>query len=231
MVLKRVYVLIVAAMILIFALTACGKATPTVDPALKITSIAATVMAEITQTALAMPTATPTLTPNPTATLSPVTATQSGPFSTATKSLLPGTGDNAKWDQDITIPDGSIIKPGAAFSKTWSIINSGTTTWTKEYQIIYIFGPQATVMGVKLSKTVAPGEAVQITVPFIAPTTNGSYVSWWQMYSAAGFPFGEQVSVIFSVGNETATPTSGTAAPTTTGTPATATPTSTTTQP
>ncbi|PKO03138.1 MAG: hypothetical protein CVU43_04185 [Chloroflexi bacterium HGW-Chloroflexi-5] len=219
MVSKRIYVILVAALTLIFALTACGKATPTEDPALKITSIAATVQAEITQTALAMPTATPTLTP--TATLSPATPTLQGPFSTATKSLNPGTGDNAKYDQDVTIPDGSIIKPGASFNKTWSIINSGITTWTTDYQLVYVFGPQATVMSVKLTKSVAPGEAIQITVPFVAPTVNGSYVSWWQMYSSTGFFFGDQVSVVFNVGSETATPTSLTPVPTTTGTPPT----------
>ncbi|HCS40616.1 MAG TPA: hypothetical protein DIW44_13665 [Anaerolineaceae bacterium] len=225
MVSKRTYLLIVAALTLLFALSACGTATPTEDPALKITSIAATVQAEITQTALAMPTATPTLTPTVTATLSPVTPTLQGPFSTATKSLNPGTGDNAKFDQDITIPDGSIIKPGASFNKTWSIVNSGTTTWTTDYQLVYVFGLQATVMNVNLSKSVAPGEAIQITVPFVAPSVNGSYVSWWQLYSSTGYFFGDQVSVVFNVGNETATPTSGTAAPTSTGTPATATPT------
>jgi hypothetical protein len=227
MVSKRIALLFVAVITLVFALTACGTATPTEDPALKITSIAATVQAEITQTALAMPTATPTLTPTATATLSPVTPTLEAPFSTATKAVFSGTGDNAKYDQDITIPDGTIIKPGATFNKTWSMINSGTTTWTTDYQLVYVYGPQATVMGVKLTKNVAPGEAIQITVPFVAPTLNGSYVSWWQMYSATGFFFGDQVSVVFNVGNETATPTSGTPVPTTTGTPATATPTAT----
>ncbi len=216
MVSKRIYLLIAAALTLVITLTACKPAAPTEDPILKITSIAATVQAEITQTALAMPTATPTL--------SPVTPTLQEPFSTATRSSNPGTGDDAKYDQDITIPDGSIIKPGASFSKTWSIVNSGTTTWTKDYQLIYVFGPQATVMGVNLTKNVAPGEAVQITVPFVAPAINGAYESWWQMYSANGYRFGEQVSVVFNVGNETATPTSGTPSPATTGTPTTETP-------
>lgn len=227
MVSKRTYLLIVAALTMLIALSACGTATPTEDPALKITSIAATVQAEITQTALAMPTATPTLTPTETPTLSPVTPTIQGPFSTATKSLNPATGDNAKFDADITIPDGSIIKPGTSFNKTWSLINSGTTTWTTDYQLVYVFGYQSTVMNVNITKNVAPGQSIQVTVPFSAPAQNGSYVSWWQMYSATGYFFGDQVSVVFNVGNETATPTSGTVVPTTTGTPATATPTST----
>lgn len=225
---KRFLLSLVASLTLILAITACKPATPTEDPILKITSIAATVQAEITQTALAMPTPTPTLTPTATATLSPVTPTPDIPFSTATKSANPGTGDDAKFDQDITIPDGSIIPPGASFSKTWSLINSGTTTWTKDYQLMYVFGPQATVLSVNLTQDVAPGQAVQITVPFVAPATNGSYVSWWQMYSAAGYLFGEQVSVVFNVGNETATPTSGTTTPTITGTLPTATPDTTT---
>jgi hypothetical protein len=227
MVSKRTYLLIVAVLTLLFALSACGTATPTEDPALKITSIAATVQAEITQTALAMPTSTPTLTPTATATLSLVTPTLQAPFSTATKSAFSETGDNAKFDQDITIPDGSIIKPGATFNKTWSLINSGTTTWTTDYQLVYVYGPQTSVMNVKISKSVAPGEAIQITVPFVAPTVNGSYTSWWQMYSATGYFFGDQVSVVFNVGNETATPTSLTPAVTATGTLTTATPTAT----
>lgn len=229
MVSKRSYLLIVATLTLIFTLTACGTATPTEDPAVKITSIASTVRAEITQTALAMPTATQTPNPTATATIAPVTPTLSTPLAVATNSFGPSaSGDNAKFDKDITIPDGSIIKPGAAFDKTWSIINTGTTTWTKDYQMMYMLGPQATVMSVKLTKNVAPNEAVQITVPFIAPTVPGSYASWWQMYSASGFVFGEQVSVVFNVGNETPTPTSGTTTPAVSGTPATITPTATT---
>lgn len=196
---------------ILFLISACGKATPTEDPNLKITEVYNTVQAELTRVFLLTPSATPTLAATETATPEPATPTIDPLMvtPTATKLIAPvNSGDNAAYDNDITIPDYSLIKPGTSFDKTWSIKNTGTTTWTKDYQLIYLEGPQPADLYVKLTKDVKPGELVQITVRFTAPTTLGTYTGWWQMYSASGYRFGEAVSLIFSVGNETATPTS-----------------------
>ncbi len=232
MVSKRKIVLVSVAAIILFAISACAKAAPTEDPSLKITEVYNTVQAELTRVFLLTPSATPTPTPTETATPEPATPTIDPLMVTPTKTkTLPVgvTGDNAAYDNDITIPDYSIIKPGTTFDKTWSIRNNGTTTWTKEYQLIYLEGPQPAVLYVKLNKEVAPGELVQVTVRFTAPTTLGTYTGWWRMYSANGLLFGEPLSLIFTVGNETATPTSNVTA-STPGTP-TVTPTVTATTP
>lgn len=222
MVSKRIYVLLVAVSITLFALSACAKATPTVDPSLKITEVAATVQAELTQIFLLTPSSTPTLTSTATPTVTPVTPTLSTPMVSLTPTKALGTsttGDNAKFSGDITIPDGTLINPGASFEKTWAVINTGTTTWTTDYQLIYLQGPQATTLFVKLNKSVAPGETAQITLKFVAPTALGSYTGWWTLYNASGYPFGDPMSVVFTVGNETATPTSSTPSATPTITP------------
>jgi hypothetical protein len=216
---KKSIVFLLVVSVSLLSLSACAKPTPTVDPSLQITEIAATVKAELTQIAALTPSATSTLTPTITATVAETTPTPSF-TSTATLAFAPITGDNAKLAADIT-PDGQIIKPGASFVKTWSFLNNGTTTWTKDYQLMFIDGSQPVDLFVKLGKEVAPGETIEITAKFVAPTANGSYLSWWQMYSADGFRFGEQVFVSFSVGTDTATPTSSTpsSTPTATNTP------------
>lgn len=222
MVSKKALKLIAILMIATLSLAACAKATPTQDPSMKITEIASTVMAEMTLTAQAMPSATPTATP--TVTPEPATSTPMGSPTATMAVITPITGDNVKWDADITIPDGTMVKPGATFEKTWSVQNTGTTTWTTEYQLIYLEGPQATTLFVKLAKAVAPGELAQITVKFVAPETKGMYTGWWQLVSASGYRFGEQLSVIFNVGTETPTPTSSATTPTVTVTATTETP-------
>lgn len=216
-----------AILIVLLLMTSCGRKSTQEETIKKMTEIAGTVQAELTQVSALTPSVTPTkLATN---TPIPVTPTLSTPNS-GTPTISMGTatsGDDAKYDLDITIPDGSIIKPGATFEKTWSVLNTGTTTWTKDYQLIYVDGVQATTMSVNLTKNVAPGETTLITVKFKAPETLGTYTSWWQMYSASGYRFGEQISVLFVVGNETPTPTSGTVTTTATGdtaTPVTPTP-------
>ena len=56
-----------------------------------------------------------------------------------------------------------------------------------------------------LVQDVAPGEFADISVPFTAPTTPGTYSSYWKLLSADGYYFGDVVSVNISVGVPTAT--------------------------
>ncbi len=217
---KKITINIVAVILATLFITACGKATPTEDPSLKITSIAATVQAELTQIAALTPSPTSTFTPTVTATIAEITATPELTMTPTMGAIMTSAaGDNAKYVNDITIPDGAMVKPGSSFTKTWSIQNTGTTTWTKDYQIVYLDGPQGTALSFKLTKEVAPGELVEISVPFVAPTALGTYTSWWTLYSASGYSFGEPLYVQFVVGTDTATPTSSTPSGTSTTTP------------
>ncbi len=211
---------VIAALILLSLLAGCGKSTPTVDPSVKITEIASTVQAELTSIAFLTPsaTATPEATATPqvtaTSTLSATPATV-----TPTRALItPISGDNAKWLADITIPDYSQVAPSSTFVKTWSVQNTGTTTWTKDYKLIYLEGLEGSgnTVSVNLTKSIAPGEAVEISVNFTAPAANGTYTSAWKMYTASGYVFGEVLFMYINVGTNTPTPTSSTGTPTAT---------------
>lgn len=222
MVSKSKYFFIVIGFTLIFLLTACSKTTPTEDPNLKITEIAATVQAELTKVSALTPSVTSTSTPNPATATPTLGAQMTSP--TATKLLSTGiSGDNAAFGADITIPDGSLVLPGSTFVKTWSIVNTGTTTWNKNYQLMYIQGQQDAkgALFVKITEDVAPGASTNVSVTFTAPSAVGTYTSYWKMYSANGYSFGEQVSLLYTVSTETPTPTATGATPTLTATAAT----------
>ncbi|MBN1564010.1 MAG: hypothetical protein JXA10_09225, partial [Anaerolineae bacterium] len=103
-----------------------------------------------------------------------------------------GTGgtDLARFVSDVTIEDGTLIQPGARFTKTWRIRNGGTSTWTTQYTLKFtadkrMSGPDA----VPLTKTVRPGEVVEISVDLTAPTTPGRHVSTWKLHNAQGKAF------------------------------------------
>jgi len=191
------------------ALSGCAK--PTEDPSVRITQIAMTVQAEITPNALLTPSPTATFTPAPTATITPTPTLSGSPTPAATRAVVvnPSSGDNAIYMDDVTIPDGTVVTAGSTFVKTWKVKNTGTTTWTKDYQLIYLDGVMGTdsLQAVKLTAPVAPGETVDISVNFTAPEVNGSYISYWKMYSAAGFVFGEAFNVQFVVGTPSVTAT------------------------
>lgn len=201
---KTILPVILAATLL---LTACQKATPTEDPALKITQIAGTLVAEMTQNAALIPSATPTATIAPTATMAPPTPTlePTQELPTATPTTAPvkaaSKADNSIWVEDTTIPDGTIVKPGATFTKIWKVKNTGTNLWTGDYYTAFVDGIQANAFKVPFAHTVKPDFTLEIAVEFTAPTTPGTYYSYWRMYNPNREPFGEPLSMKIVVGN------------------------------
>jgi hypothetical protein len=116
----------------------------------------------------------------------------------ATATVVPGTGtpqpaacDRAQFVSDVTIPDGTVIAPGAAFSKTWRLKNVGTCTWGAGYALIFDTGNQmGGPNGVNLPTAVAPGQTVDLTLPLTAPGAAGSYRGYWKFRDSNGLPFG-----------------------------------------
>lgn len=185
-------------------LAACQPATPTVDPAVKITEIAATIQAEFTQTAASLPTAT--FTETATATVAPTetpTATPEAtgptltPMPTSRPTSTPSIADNAAWVADVTYPDLEYVHADVDIVKTWRIKNTGTTTWTTKYRLVYVDGLQGSdsTLMVYLTKDVPPETTVEISVPFRSPAGIGECTSYWRMYNGENEPFGEVMSM------------------------------------
>jgi hypothetical protein len=239
---KKVMLYILALFAISLALAGCGSkatASPTTNPELILTAANETAQAMVTQIFAATP--SPTLTtPTPTfdavQTIAAQTAsallTQSAgltPSSSPTNAGTPATpippgqgGDRAIFVADVTIPDGSVIAPGASFTKTWKLQNAGSSTWTTSYSFEYISGEKmGTVTSVSLKQSVAPGAQIDISVDMVAPTSNGSYQSYWKMKNSAGQYFNDSVYVLITVGSggQNPTATAGTPVATATGNP------------
>jgi hypothetical protein len=196
--------LLLSFLVVTLLLTACGtpQAAPTPDVAFIQTSAANTVVARFTLTASA-----PTNTPLPALTEAPTsgpleTATQAPEASpaVATPTLLPGgvtatpgLCDYYSWEPatvDVNIPDGTQMTPGQQFVKTWKIKNAGICTWGAGYKVVYAgYSDQMSGVPQALNGVIGPGQEVEISVQFKAPTKAGEYVSAWTLQNANGIKF------------------------------------------
>lgn len=192
----------------ILILAACAPATP-IEPTPDVlairTSAAYTVVAEFTLTAAAF---------TPTPLLSTETPIPETPSATATQGLTNdptqaalGTPaalcDDYSFDiatLDVTIPDGAPVTPGQEFIKTWKIKNTGICTWDNGYQLIFSYSSPANEdmsgQPIPLATLVAPGEEVEVSVSFKAPTIPGEYTGYWQMVNSKGIPFGKKEYIV-----------------------------------
>src|SRR4030042_4700378 len=173
------------------------------------TSVAQTVAAQDTAQAKFTPTSTrlpPTLTPLASPTLLTTKAPPTAP--------PPGSGNivpcySAQFLSDVTIPDGTIVAPGASFMKRWSVKNTGSCTWNSTYKFVFIDGD---VLGgayvYNFPGVAAPNDTVEIPIQLYAPTTTGSYSGYWKIQAPAKTIFGvgqydQSLSVSVVVGSGT----------------------------
>ena len=105
----------------------------------------------------------------------------------------------ATFVSDVTIPDNTAVNPGTSFVKTWRLRNTSACAWETGYALAFSEGEQ---MGAPSSVTVpptAPDAAIDVSVPFTAPTSSGAYTSTWRMRAPDGTPFGNRVYVTIRV--------------------------------
>lgn len=194
-----------AFLLLALLFSACAPAVP-IEPTADVnairTSAASTVVAEFTLTA-AVFTSTPQSLPTATATQQflPPTETAAAIFTIdpTLAALTPDAlCDDYDWDPttlDVTIPDGTPMTPGQEFTKTWKIKNTGICTWDTSYKAIWSYSnppnERMSAQPVPLATLVAPGQEVEVSVQFKAPSTPGEYTLWWVMVNSKGIPFGK----------------------------------------
>lgn len=97
----------------------------------------------------------------------------------------------ASFIADVTIPDGTYINPGAPFTKTWRLKNTGTCAWTPTYALAYFTGERmGNTQPVFLSRWVSPGQSIDVSVTLTAPTASGTYRGYWKLQNTSGVMFG-----------------------------------------
>lgn len=197
--------LTISLLLIAVLMTACGSANPpqgqepTPDVAVVRTSAASTVISQFTLTAAAF-TPTPAA---PTATVSPAT-----PQATNTATTQPlaqvtnaqGTTvalcDSMSFVADVNIPDDTNMSPGQDFLKTWKVKNTGSCPWGEGYELVYAgYANEMDGQAQPITEVVQPGQEVEISVQFTAPSEIGEYLSAWQMQNPAGVTFEDIIFV------------------------------------
>jgi hypothetical protein len=149
----------------------------------------------------------PSPTPPPVRTLPP---TQIAGSELGTFILVPtattGCENAAHFLEDLTLPDGTNVAPGATLDKRWSVQNNGTCDWGPDYRLVRqgdgaLAGPSETA----LYPARAGSQAVW-QVALTAPTQPGEYRSRWQARAPDGSLFGDEVFIIVVVQSATPTP-------------------------
>jgi hypothetical protein len=148
----------------------------------------------------------PTLswTPWPTA-----TTRQAAPTSrpSVAPTLRESCSDSARFVEDITIPDGSVVAPGEQLDKRWAIQNSGTCDWGPGYRLVRIGGD---AMPGPESVDLYParaGKRATLRIVLQAPAEPGDYISRWRAQSPEGIQFGDEIYLLIVVEAPTPTPT------------------------
>jgi hypothetical protein len=98
--------------------------------------------------------------------------------------------DASVYVSDVTIPDRTEFDPGASFTKTWGVRNTGSCNWTTAYTIAYAGGEQMEGVTTHIPEAVDPGDVTEISIDLVAPTIPGNYIGHFQMKNAQGFYFG-----------------------------------------
>ena len=110
---------------------------------------------------------------------------------------------NAIYVADVTIPDDTVMKPGADFDKTWRLQNTGSCAWDDGFKLVFVSGDRdldpSNYEINETSEFVDSGETVEITVGLTAPLKEGTYTANYQMQTDAGVYFGETIYVRIKV--------------------------------
>ena len=87
---------------------------------------------------------------------------------------------------DETVPDGTSFQPGAAFTKTWRLRNSGTIAWGAGCELAFMSGDQFGAPNAVSLPDAPLGEDVLVSVNMVAPASAGRYRSYWKPRDASG---------------------------------------------
>lgn len=196
---------------------------PTPDLNAVRTEAAQTVIANITVQAAQNPTSTPLAAPaattapvSPTETLAPiptaipalptmtvsviVTATTvSSGSTTYYPAATKPTGPDVAQLVSQKYPQSSVFSPGEDFDMTFTFKNVGTKRWNKDYYLRYESGTQfdnKATLAMATDNDVNIGETETFLFDCLAPSTPGSYTTYWSLINDNGAAF---YSVYFNI--------------------------------
>lgn len=131
-------------------------------------------------------------TPQPTTTLQQDMLTPPTQFADTPAPTQTGTPCNrAAFVADVTVPDDTPFFVEKEFTKTWRLRNAGTCAWTTAYQLVFDSGYRmsAPLTQPLTTRTIQPGETLELSVDLIAPALRGTYRGNWKIKAPSGETF------------------------------------------
>ena len=191
-----ILMLIVVGILLFSCGTNGSDQTDPVDTNALRTEAVATYASSLTETLVPAPTKSPT--PNivePTATAPEITATLETPV-TANPCY------NLLYIEDVNIPDGTQMKAGETFTKTWLVQNIGGCAWRAGFTFNHFGGDPMRGSTVTLTEAIPTGAKRELSVELVVPSgVTGLIQSSWRMADENGIFFGDTLSVNITVGD------------------------------
>lgn len=161
------------------------------------TEAVSTYASSLTETLVALPSASATLTVVPTFTAPSVTITIE-PSATVNPCF------NLLYIEDVTIPDGTQMKAGEVFTKTWLVQNIGGCAWRAGFTFGHVGGDLMRGNPVILQEPIQTGSKRELSIQLTVPSgQNGLIQSSWRMADDNGNFFGDTLSVNILVGDIT----------------------------
>lgn len=99
--------------------------------------------------------------------------------------------NSLRFIEDVTYPDGSIVRTGEKIEKIWRVENNGTCSWDSRYRMRLVSGDQLGAPAELALFPALPGTQADLRIIFIAPSESRYYQSMWQAYSPEGLAFGD----------------------------------------
>lgn len=182
---------VVFAILAVFILAACQAPAPATPTPITVEDVVATMIAQSTATAVPPPVTTQAAQPTPAAAL-PTLEVKSTALPTA-EPVVEAPANcvaEARFVEDVTVPDLERIDPGQNFVKTWRLLNTGTCPWNSDFQLVFQAGdPMGTETSVALP-VVQPQSTVDVSVNMTAPASGGVYTSFWRIVNGQGATVG-----------------------------------------
>jgi hypothetical protein len=115
------------------------------------------------------------------------------PIETSLPLVTPTCTNTLTYLEDLSLPDGTIVKPGENLDKRWLVQNSGTCNWDERYRLKFISGAELSAPIDQALYPARSGTQATLRISFTAPSEPGTYQSAWQAYDPQGQAFGDPV--------------------------------------
>jgi murein DD-endopeptidase MepM/ murein hydrolase activator NlpD len=112
-------------------------------------------------------------------------------------------------------PEGSIgADPGQIIDKSWTLQNTGTTTWTRAARFLWTHDGEETFSAplqteLEESESIAPGSQRTFSLSLTAPELPGTFRGYYRMDRFGTARFGERVEVVVEVRERPGEPDAG----------------------